>query len=52
MLIQRLVNLSDLPFFQGNIIVGQQPLLGLEHANSKLVYFSGLHAIVAKQVYR
>ena len=52
MLIQRLINPPDLLFVQGNVIIGQQSLLGLEHADRKLVYLSGFHAIVAKQVYR
>ena len=51
-LIQRLINPPDLLFVQGNVIVGQQPLLGLEHTGGEFVYLGGLHAIVTKRVYR
>ena len=52
MLIQRLINPLNLLFVQRNIIVGQQPLLGLEYAGGKFIYLSGFHAIVTKRVYR
>ena len=50
MLIQCLINSPHLLLVQGNIIVGQQPLLGFEHAGGKFIYLSGFHAIVTKRV--